>query len=435
MKPYFSIEELGTTWKTEFFAGLSTYLSLAYIFVVNPAILSQAGISPGAVLFATAIASGLSTIFMGLWARLPFAVAPGLEMNGFFAFAVVGHLGLSWPQALGTVFWSGVLCLLFTWLPVRQKIIDSIPDGLKTSIAVSVGVFVATIGLYLAKVIVFKNGLPDLSHWQMTQLVSNEARVMYTGLIVAALLGLKRFNLRGGLLIAMIAATILCRQLGIVPKLPVSLSNEMFSALGKLDIFGVLGNPKALSAVLIFFIVDFYGGIGKFIGLTGATNLQTQGKVRNIEKALYVDGAGTIGGAILGTSSLIAFVESAVGIAAGGRTGMTAVVCGLFMLASLAFTPLVGMVPVEATSGILLYVGWLLLPRKESSSLSRFDVSIALIMAALSFLTFGLDKAMLVGFWAYALKQLIQNKGRVNPYLLTAALLLTLTAIMQNQWT
>lgn len=432
---YFQIKELHSSLKTELLAGFSTYLSLAYIFVVNPAILSQAGLNPSAVLFATAVVSGLSTLLMGLWAKLPFAVAPGLEMNGFFAFAVVGHLGLSWQQALGTVFWSGLLCILFTWLPVRQRIIDSIPDGLKTNIAVSVGVFVATIGLYLSKIIAFKNGLPDFSHWNAAQLSSREALVMYAGLLISALLGWKKLKFTGGMLVSIVAATILCRFLGITAKTPVELSTNMFSAILQFDVLSVIGDPRSLSVVLIFFIVDFYGGIGKFIGLTAATNLQSDGKVRNIERALYVDGAGTVLGSALGTSSLIAFVESAVGIAAGGRTGITAIVCGVLMLSSLVFTPLVGMVPVEATAGILLYVGWLLLPLHERhSSFGTFDKCIALAMAFLSLLTFGLDKAMLVGFWAYTLKQLLANKGKVNIYLLTASLLLTLSTLLQNQW-
>jgi len=160
---YFNPESAGSSVKTELVAGLSTFLSLAYIVVVNPAILSASGIDPSAVLFATVVASGVATIVMGLWAGLPFAVAPGLEMNGFFAFTVVKSMGFSWQEALGAVFLSGILCILLTWLPVRQKIIESIPNSLKISIAFSVGVFVATIGLFLAGILVFKNGVPDFS--------------------------------------------------------------------------------------------------------------------------------------------------------------------------------------------------------------------------------------------------------------------------------
>ncbi len=434
---YFRLQELNTNIRTEVIAGISTYLSLAYIFVVNPAILSQSGINKSAVLFATVITSGLSTLLMGAWANLPFAVAPGLEMNGFFAFAVVGKLGLTWQQALGTVFWSGVLCIALTWLPVRQKIIDSIPNGLKTNIAVSVGVFVATIGLFLAKIIAFKNGLPDFSSWSINQLLSNEAIVMYTGLLISVLLGLRRFKFMGGMLVSIIVAAIVCKMFGIVAKTPATLSTDMFSAIWQFDILSVLSDPRSLSVVLIFFIVDFYGGIGKFIGLTAATNLQSGGRVRNIEKGLYVDGMGTVLGSALGTSSLIAFVESAVGIAAGGRTGITAIVCGLLMLGSLIFTPLVGLVPVEATAGILLYVGWLLLPlREHPQSFGAFDKNVAVTMGLLSLLTFSLDKAMLVGFLSYSIRQLcLRSKAEpINWYLLGAAVLLAVSSILQYRW-
>jgi len=433
---YFSISKLQTNIRTEILAGVSTYLSLAYILIVNPAILSQAGISKSAVLFATAVASAISTLLMGVWARLPFAVAPGLEMNGFFVFAVVTKLGLTWQQALGTVFLSGVLCIILTWLPIRQRIIDSIPSGLKTNIAVSVGVFVATIGLYLSKIILFKNGFPNFFDWTANQLWSDKAIVMYIGLAVAFLLSSKRFKFTGALLVSIIVGAFACKVFGISSKIPTTISTDMFSAVWQLDVYSVVTNPRCLSAVLVFFILDFYGGIGKFIGLTSATNLQSGGKVRNIEKALYVDGIGTVLGSTIGTSSLIAFVESAVGIAAGGRTGITAIVCGALMLCSLVFTPLIGIVPVEATAGVLVYVGWLLLPLRESSdSFNAFDKLIALMMGLLSLFTFSLDKALLLGFWAYSIRQLFSGKEKqCNWYLLGAALLLTASSIMQCQW-
>ena len=171
------------------------------------------------------------------------------------------------------------------------------------------------------------------------------------GLAVAAALYLVRQNFPGGMLVAIIAATILCKFLGITVSQPAELSSEMFSALFQLDLLSIF-DPRFLAVLIIFFIIDFYGSIGKFIGLTAATNLQANGEVKNIEKALYVDGGGTVLGSLLGTSSIITYVESAVGIAAGGRTGIVAMVCGTLMLASIVFTPLVGLVPVEATAGI-----------------------------------------------------------------------------------
>jgi AGZA family xanthine/uracil permease-like MFS transporter len=432
---YFRISELETNLRTEVIAGFSTFLGLAEVFVVNPAILSQAGINKSAVLFATVISAGVCTLFMGFWANLPFVVGPGLEMNGFFAFSVVGTLGLTWQQGLGTVFWSGVLCILLTWLPVRQKIIDSIPAGLKMSIAVTIGVFVVLLGLRLSKTIGFNDGLPDFAAWNFGLLLSSGAIVMYVGLISSIVLGLKRLKITGGMLVAIIASAIACKMLGIVAKAPETLSAEMFSALMQLNIFAPLTDPRCLSVVLIFFILDFYGGIGKFIGLTASTNLQSGGKVHNIEKALYVDGIGTVLGAFLGTSSLTTYVESAVGIATGGRTGITAIVCGVLMLCTLSLTPLLGLIPVEATAGILVYVGWLLFP-KEKLPPGVFDKCVAAMMAPVAVLTYSLDKPLLVGFWAYALRPLFARPRteRVNVYLLVAALLLTGTTAVQFLW-
>jgi AGZA family xanthine/uracil permease-like MFS transporter len=431
---YFEVKDRRSTLATEVMAGVATYLSLAYIFVVNPAILSQAGMDVSAVLFATVIASGVSTIVMGLWARLPFALAPGLEMNGFFAFAVVGTMGLTWQQALGTVFWSGILCIVFTWLPVRQKIIASIPDKLKVSIAFSVGVFVMTIGLFLAKIVAFDKGLINWSAFSPESLATNKAMVLYFGLVLAALLGIKRLNFPGGMLVAIIASTILCKFLGITVSQPAELSPEMFSALFQLDLWSIL-DPRFFAVLIIFFIIDFYGSIGKFIGLTAATNLQANGEVKNIEKALYVDGGGTVLGSLVGTSSIITYVESAVGIAAGGRTGIVAMVCGTLMLASIVFTPLVGLVPVEATAGILAYVGWLLLPREQIRAshieFGRFDWAVAIGMGLLTFLTFSLDKPLLFGFWAYQCKSMWSGQ-KTNWYLLSAAVALSLAVVAQH---
>jgi adenine/guanine/hypoxanthine permease len=171
---------------------------------------------------------------MGIWARLPFAVGPGLEMNGFFAFSVVGKLGLSWQQGLGTVFWSGVLCIFLTWLPVRQKIIDSIPSGLKTTISVTIGIFVATLGLRLSKILAFKNGVPDFADWSVVHLLANNAMVMYVGLTVAIVFGMKKFKIHGGMMIAIIASAVACRFLGIVAKTPETLSPAMFDAVLRL---------------------------------------------------------------------------------------------------------------------------------------------------------------------------------------------------------
>ena len=366
---------------------------------------------------------------------MPFALAPGLEMNGFFAFVVCGTLGLTWQQALGAVFWSGVLCLILTALPARQSIIDSIPNPLKINIGCSVGVFVATIGLFLAKIISFKDGLPDVSAFATANLITIEAIALYIGLAISFLLGLPALRFPAGMLIAIIVAAVFCKMRGVVVENPPTLSSDMLSATFQLDWLAIFSSIKLVSVFLVLFLIDFYGSIGKFIGLTAATNLQKDGHVVNMGKAMYVDGIGTVGGALVGTSSIITYVESAIAITSGGRTGLVAVVCGSLMLLSLLFTPLVALVPVVATSGILLYVGYLLLPVKQMRDpevkYSPFDLVVAAMMGAITLATFSLDKSMLLGFLIYSGRHLISRPKNVNWWLVGSTALLAISVIAQ----
>jgi adenine/guanine/hypoxanthine permease len=433
---FFLLRERDSRLSTELFAGFSTYLSLAYIFVVNPAILgSKPHMDPSMVLFATALASGLTTLAMGLIARLPFAVAPGLEMNGFFAFYVVGTLGLDWKDALGTVFWSGVSYLLLALLPVRQKIVDSIPPGLKMSIGVSVGVFVATIGLQLSGIISFAKGLPSFSMWHVGVLYTKEAGVLYLGFLVSFILGLKRVRWSGGMLIAIVFCTVVCKSLGIGHPVSAHLTSNIWSEIAQLHIVSIFRNPHFLPVTLTFLIINFLGDIGKSIGLTNSTTIQVDGKVPHLERALCTDASGTILGSILGTSNLITYVESAVGIAAGGRTGITAIVCGVLMLTSLVFTPIVGFVPVEATAGILVYVGYILARQFQETrdKSGKLDLPIAGAMSLVSFLLFDLNMAMVLGFASYTVIEWLKKK-QFNTWLTVTTIALAGAVILQHFW-
>lgn len=404
---YFELDRYGTTIRTEIIAGVATYLSLAYIFIVSPAILSQAGIDPVAVLFATAMVSAIATLVMGLWANLPFAVAPGLTMSSYFAFVVCAKMGFTWQQALAAVFVSGVLCCLLTALPLRQKIIDSIPAGLKQAITVMIGIFIAAIGLFIAKVISFTpDGWIDLAKLNP---INPFVLVLLAGLTISAVLGMKRFRFSAGMIMAIIVASLIHH--GIMPENPApnAAGGDALSATGALD-FSILFESHFWLPVIVFFVLDFFEGIGQFIGLTSNTSIQDKdGNVPHVKQALWVDSAGTVAGSLLGTSSLIVFVESAVGIRAGGRTGLTAVVVALLMLliAGLGFyfAPLLALVPAEAASGVLIYVGYLILSGAFAShvsrGLTRFDAVIATIMAMIALLTFSLDKSLAFGMWAY----------------------------------
>jgi AGZA family xanthine/uracil permease-like MFS transporter len=411
IEQFFSLKKFDTNYHTEIVAGLSTYLSVAYIFIVNPAILSKAGIDYNAALFATAVAASAATLAMGLWAKLPFAVAPGLTMNGYFVYVVSQKMGLSWQEGLAAVFFSGVVCLILTAIPVRQRIIDSIPLGFKRAIAATVGVFVFAIGLFLAKLIAYG---PSGFITSLGLGGGPLAIIFFVGLGLSALLGWRRLRFPAGILVALIACAALYAFLIPNQSQFAKPAGDPFGSVFKLD-FGILGDPRFWLPVIIFFVLDFFEGIGEFIGMTANTTIQDKdGNVPNIKQGLYVDGAGTILGSLLGTSSLIIFVESAVGIWAGGRTGLTAVTCGVLMaasaIASYFFAPVIAWIPAEAAAGVLAYVGILLLSNSVVSSaatrIGRFDAIVAVVMGAVSFATFSLDKSLAFGFWAYFLYSL-----------------------------
>ncbi|MBI1275569.1 hypothetical protein GC177_06320 [bacterium] len=438
---YFELETYGTTITTEVLAGIATYLSLVYIFLVNPAILSQAGIDAKAALFATAASAALATLAMGLWARLPFAVAPGMTMNSYFTFIVCQKLGLTWQQGLATVFVSGIICVILTALPIRQAIVDSIPRGLKKAITVTIGVFMATIGLFIAKVLVFTpTGLIDIDAMGIGNFTSPLAMVLALGLVVSAVLGMKRLRFPAGMIVAIILAAILYHR--IMPPsdapLPSSSEGSVLATFMQMD-FSVFFHSEFWVPVIVFFVLNFFEGIGQFIGLTSNTSIQDKnGNVRNMKQGLWVDGLGTVGGAMLGTSSLIIFVESAVGIKAGGRTGLTSVVCAILMAlgvwGSFYFAPLLTLVPSQAAAGVLVYVGYLILSSalgsREDGGFSRFDIAVTLAMGAISLLTFSLDKSLAFGLWAYFGLSLMPGRGqKPSLWLAGIAALLTLAIV------
>jgi adenine/guanine/hypoxanthine permease len=431
---YFQITQRGSTVPTEVLAGVSTFLALSYIFVVNPAIMSQGGVPLAVSLFATIAISAGATLVMGVWARLPFAVSTGLEMNGYVVFTVIAALGFSWQQALGLVFWSGVLMTIVTIASIRERVIDSIPDSLKIGLSFSVGTFLILIALKLSGMLEYKG----LMISGLGSFASPGAICLYAGL--AAILFLDSRKVIGSVLISIILVSIAYHffaQQGLLgftagksSELPV-LSKEMFAGIGVLDVSAIL-NPKSISVVLVLFVLDFYGSVAKLIGLTLQTNLSANGKLPGREQALLVDGGGTVAASLLGTSSIVAFVESAVGIGAGARTGLSAVVCGALMAACFLLIPFIHYVPSAATFGALVYVGIRLCPTFQQWRAFPLMDKIALVsMPLVTFATFSLDKAMLVGFILAVIGQLVRGGGKANPYLVGSAALLAISIGLQ----
>lgn len=426
---YFGITRLGSSFKIELFAGLSTFLSLSYIFVVNPAILSEAGISTSVAFFATIVGSVIATLLMGLWARLPFALAPGLEMNAYIAYVVVGVLGFTWQGALGAVFWVGVLTVILSFTPLRTNIIKAIPDKLKSGLAASVGVFLMLIALKVSGLLAYEG----IQVKGIGLLTSKEAYIFYVGLVLVLLF--RYFKVKGSVLLSIIGAALFAHYLGVgQPIEPIQLSKEMFAGTFAFDL-GVILDPRIWTVIIVLFILDFYGPIAKFIGLTRNTNIvDSEGNLPRMKEGLVVDGIGTVIGAAAGTSNLITYVESAVGIGEGGRTGLVAVVVAILMSLFLFLVPLINLIPVAATTGALFFVGLTIFPnRKELKTYQWTDFVAVALMVLVTFFTFGLDKAMFAGFAAFLVLFAVQGKWReLNPYLIGSTIILLLSILLSK---
>jgi len=436
---YFRIKEKGSSIRIELLAGLSTFMSLAYIVVVNPAILSEGGISRSAVFFATVIVSGIFTIIMGLKAKLPFALAPGLEMDAYVAFYVIGVLGFSWQQGLAIVFYSTLIFFILTALKIRGKIVDSIPDNMKHALAASVGMFLIMIGLKLSNIVAFEGATPI----GLGDLAGKGAITLYIGVGVIVILE-KLLKFKGSILISIIIMAIYANTVGLVDDIEsAEFSSEMFSAIGSfwtgLD---VILDPRSWAPILILFLVDFYGSVAKIIGLTVNTNIfpKEGSEDKKIKKGLMVDGFAALTSPIIGTSSVTTFVESSVGIKDGGRTGLTAVITGVLLLSCIFLTPLIKFVPVVATSSALVWVGLWLMPKgmiklfsDDDTIWKKFVTSDKIILALMLIVvlfSFSLQYALIFGYGGYVVQELIREK-KANPYLVGSLIVLIIGTIVQ----
>ncbi|PTX58401.1 AGZA family xanthine/uracil permease-like MFS transporter [Kordia periserrulae] len=437
---YFKIKEKGSTINTELLAGLSTFMSLAYIVVVNPAILSEGGINKSAVFFATIAVSGIFTIIMGLKAKLPFALAPGLEMDAYVAFYIVAVLGFSWQQGLAIVFYSTLIFFILSIVGLRGKIVDSIPNNMKHTLAASVGMFLIMIGFKISNMVAFEGATPI----GIGDLTGQGAITLYIGLAVIILLE-KILKFKASILISIIVMAVYANYVGLADDMQgAELSMEMFSAIGSfwtgLD---VILDPRSWAPILILFLVDFYGSVAKIIGLTVGTNIfpEKGSEDKKIKGGLMVDGFAALTSPIVGTSSVTTFVESSVGIKEGGRTGLTAVVIGVLLLACLLLTPLIKFVPVVATSSALIWVGLWLMPKGMIKIFSdnteiwdRFktiDKVILCLMLLVVVLSFSLQYALIIGYGGYVVKQIIDKDKKPNVYLIASLVVLIIGTVAQ----
>ena len=417
---YFGLAERGTDVRTELTAGVTTFLTMAYIAFVNPQILSEAGMPFDAVFVATCLAAAFSTLVMGLYANYPIALAPGMGLNAFFAYGVVLGMGHRWEVALGTVFVSGVLFLVLSVLPVRRWIVEAIPHGLKLAIAAGIGLFLGVIALRNAGIIQASAATLVTAGELMTP------GPLLSLLGFCAIVALAARRVPGAALIGMLGVTAASLVLGVSEWRGVaSLPPDPTPTLLALDVAGAL-QAGMIAVILTFLIVDLFDTTGTLIGVAHqARLLDSRGRLPRMQRALIADSTGTVGGALLGTSPVTSYIESAAGASAGGRTGLTAVVVAALFLACLFFAPLAGSIPPTATAAAILYVACLMVRPLVDLNWRDVTESAAAIMTVIAIpLTFSIADGIGLGFLSYVLVKVMAGRRReCSPTLIVVALL------------
>ncbi|MGI2853281.1 NCS2 family permease [Shewanella algae] len=423
LEKLFKLKQNKTSLKQEAVAGLTTFLTMAYIIFVNPAMLADAGMDQGAVFVATCIAAAIGCLVMGLLANYPIALAPGMGLNAFFTYTVVGEMGYSWETALGAVFLSGICFMILSLVRIREWVVNSIPMSLRLGIAAGIGLFLALIGLKSAGIV-----------------VANPATLVSMGDITAfpALMSVLGFFLiiafvqrgyKAAVILSILAITLLGLAFGDVQYTGlVSMPPSIAPTFMKMDLSGML-EISMISVVFAFLFVDLFDTSGTLVAVAQRGGfLDDKGRLPRLNRALTADSAATIAGAMLGTSTTTSYVESTSGVSAGGRTGLTAVVVGLLFLASLFISPLAGMVPAYATAGTLFYVAILMmsgLVHVEWEDLT--EAAPVVVVCLLMPLTFSIATGIAFGFIAYAAIKLLCGRFRdLNAGVVALALLFIL---------
>ena len=417
LEKFFHLNELGTNTRTEILAGITTFVTMAYILFVNPIILKDAGMPVSATFAATAIAAAFGTLIMGLYANYPIALAPGMGLNAFFTYTVVLGMGLSWQTALGAVFISGVVFFLMTVTKIREWIIEGVPPVLRISIGVGIGLFIAFIGLKNGGLIV----ADPATFVKLGDMKSPGVLVTVFGLIVTGALMARK--VKGGLLIGIIATTALSMLLSVSP-VPTGISSFIstsnpFAAIApvafELDIFGAI-SYGFISILFAFTLVDLFDNIGTLLGVSRKAGLLDEnGNLPRAGKALMADSVGTMFGAVVGTPTVTSYIESASGVAEGGKSGLTAVtVAGLFVV-SLIFAPLVGLIPGQATAPVLILVGVLMMSEVVHINFDDFTEAFPAFMTIVMMpLTFSIAQGIAFGFMSYTIIKLVSGKHKDN---------------------
>ncbi|KPH76658.1 MULTISPECIES: NCS2 family permease [Bacillaceae] len=425
MKNFFQFTERKTSYKQETLAGITTFLSVAYILVVNPLILSQAGMDRGAVFTATALTAIIGTLLIGLLANYPIAIAPSMGLNSFFTFSVCIGMGIEWPVALTGVFIAGIIFMILSLLKIREKIINAIPEDLKHAIAAGIGFFIAFIGLKNSGIIV---GNPD-TFVTIGNLTTPTTALAVVGLVLTIVMMVR--NVNGAIFYGMVITTIIGIIFGLV-KMPTSIIGSIPSLE---PTFGVVFEnlhevftPDVLAVIFTFLFVAFFDTAGALIALTSQAGIMKNNEIPRIGSALLADSSAGAVGAILGTSTPATSVESSAGIAVGGRTGFTSVIIALCFTVALFFSPILSVITTEVTAPALIIVGALMAMGIKNINWSKLEVVIPSFMTIIMMpLTSSVAMGLAFGFVLYPLALIAQKRSKeIHPIMYVLSLLFIL---------
>ncbi|MBE0656318.1 MAG: NCS2 family permease [Bryobacteraceae bacterium] len=419
LETYFEFTALGTDWRTEVLAGFTTFVTMAYIIFVNPSILADAGMPVAATTAATCLSAALGSILMGAFAKYPIALAPGMGLNAYFTYSVVKGMGVSWQTALGAVFLSGVIFLLLTLGGVRKLILESIPRDLYSAVAVGIGLFIAFIGFRNAGIVV-----PDAATTvTLGNLRSPGTLLSLFGLLLVSALMAR--GVRAAMLIGIILTTLAGAAVGLVKWNPTPYSfAEISATFMQLDVKGAL-SLGLIEIVFVFLFVDLFDNIGTLVAVGKRARLfDDAGRIPRVNRILTCDALATTAGSLSGTSTVVSYIESAAGVVAGGRSGVTAIVCGLLFVAAMFVAPMFGVIPTQATAPALIVVGALMLGHAAEIDWHDPLASIPAFLTITAIpLTFSIANGLAFGFSVWTLLQVTAGRWRSIHwlvYLLTA---------------
>ncbi|HEY7098636.1 MAG TPA: NCS2 family permease [Terriglobales bacterium] len=416
---FFRLTENHTTVRQELVAGLTTFMTMAYIIVVNPQILSQAGMPAEGVVFATCVSAAAATLMMGLYANYPIALAPGMSLNAYFTYSVCQGMGIPWQTALGVIFFSGVLFVLLTVTRIREQIVNGIPDGLKHSTAAGIGMFIAFVGMRNAKMVVAN----PATFVSMGNFSDPEVQAAWLGVVLTLALMARRVN--GAILLGIIGTTLFGIARGIAhwPSAFFSLPHPS-GTLFQLDLRSAL-HLGLLEIIFVFLFVDLFDNVGTLVGVCEQAGFVKNGKIPRVGRILLADGVGTIFGSLTGTSTVTSYIESAAGVAAGARTGLGNVLVAALFLLAMFCAPIAAAIPGFATAPALILVGALMMQSIARVNWDDFSEAFPAFLTVIAMpLTFSIATGLSFGVIAYAFAKIASGKHRE-----VSAVLWVLTAL------